>query len=167
MNENETIQEKRKTPKKRNRFKKGNKSGVLFSNRNQPGNRGRKPTRLNNFLKSIQMEKDFELISKEDAYKLLAMIIFCNRAELEKMTKSAHIPIFMAGIIKAIIVDTANGTIDTVEKVFDRLYGKGNQPIELTGAGGTPLIPTEPMSRKEYERLLSELKCESKKIVNN
>lgn len=165
MNEKTSIQKQKSKPK--HQFQKGNKAGILFSKTNQPGNRGRKPTRLNRFLKSVQLQNDFELVSKEDIFKLLALVIFCNRAQLEKMTKNPEIPIFLAGIIKAIIVDTSTGTIETIEKILDRIYGKSFQSLEITGSAGTPLIPTEPMSRRDYERLLSELKCENQKVINN
>ena len=152
---------------------KGNKRGKQFSAANQPAIRGRKPTRMNVFIKAFNMEDPERAISKEDAYKLLKHILFCNRSQLEAMIRNTDLPIFLLCLIKGISTDIANGQTATVERLFDRLFGRSMQPIELTGAKGLPLIPNGPMSRKAYGALLIELQTTGQikqtaiKAINN
>jgi hypothetical protein len=136
---------------------KGNTRGVKFSATNQPKNPGRKPSRMTEFIKAFDMESPARAISQEDAMKLMTHILFCNRSQLETMIKNSDLPIFLLCLIKGILSDTTNGRTETVERLFDRLFGRSMQPIELTGAKGRPLIPNTPMSRKAYEAMLEEL----------
>lgn len=155
--EEKTIESPATVQQSRAEKMKGNKRGKRFTKENQPAKRGRKPTRMNEFIKSFNMEDSSRAISQEDAKKLMTHILFCNRAQLDSMIKNQDLPIFMLCLIKALLVDTANGNTATVEKLFDRLFGRSMQPVELTGPNKTPLIPTGPMSRKDYESMLLEL----------
>jgi len=135
----------------------GNSRGKKFTKENQPTIRGRKLSRINEFKRSFDMDNPEREISHEDATKLMTHILFCNRSQLEAMCKNADLPIFLLCLIKGILTDTANGQTNTVERLFDRLFGRSMQPIELTGANRTPLFPSGPMSRKAYEAMLVEL----------
>ncbi len=136
---------------------KGNKLGRKFSATNQPKNPGRKPTRMNEFIKAFNMSDPAQAISHEDAIKLMTFILMCNRSQLETMIKHVDLPVFLLCLIKGILSDTQNGMTNTVERLFDRIFGRSMQPVELTGANRTPLIPDKPMSRKSYEAMLEEL----------
>ena len=110
------------------------------------------------FTKAFKLDDESKEISKEDALKLMTKVLMSSKADLEAMARNADLPIAIACQIKAIVTDMQNGRTDTVDRLFDRLYGKSIQPMELTGAEGTPLIPKEPMSRKEYAAMLNKLK---------
>lgn len=101
-------------------------------------------------------------MTKEDAQKLQRYLYFCSKAELEKMSRNSDLPIAIVAQIKAIITELALGKTDQIDRIYERLFGKATQPMELTGANGTPLIPKEPMSRKDFENLITELTCEKK-----
>ena len=138
---------------------KGNKTGRQFTSARQPKNPGRKRTRINEFVKAFNLEDESRQISREDANKLLMHLLSCNKTEFEAMSRNADLPISILSQIIAIAEDLKNKKTDTVDKISDRLYGKSVQPMELTGAGGKPLVPSGPMSRKAYEELLTKLKC--------
>lgn len=114
---------------------------------------------MTEFIKAFSIEDPKRTISREDAFKLMGHLLSCNKAELETMARNPDLPISIVCQIKAIVTDMSLGKTDTVDKIFDRLYGKSTQPMELTGAQGTPLIPDKPMTRKEYESLLNKMKC--------
>lgn len=139
------------------KMQKGNKRGKKFSRDCQPAIRGRKLTRMNELKKAFNLEDPARAISHEDATKLMTHILMCNRSQLEAMIKNTDLPIFLLCLIKGILTDTANGQTNTVERLFDRLFGRSMQPVEITGANRTPLIPSKPMSRKSYEAMLNEL----------
>jgi len=141
------------------KFEKGNKKGNRFSKTNKPKHPGRKPTRMNEFIKAFEMDDESRAISKEDAYRLMTHLLSCSKSQLEAMARNPDLPIAILTQIKAIITDLADGNTSTVDRLFDRLYGKSMQPMEITGAKGIPLIPDKPMSRKAYEQLLIKLQC--------
>jgi hypothetical protein len=151
------------TPKEESQTKaekmKGNKRGVKFTAGNQPENRGRKPSRMKGLIQAFQMDDETRAISKEDSYRLLTHLLSCSKSQLEAMARNPDLPIAILTQIKAIITDLAGGSTSTVDRLFDRLYGRSMQPMEITGTKGIPLIPDKPMSRKSYELLLNRLQC--------
>lgn len=141
------------------KFEKGNKVGKLFSKTRQPKKNGRKPSRMNEFIKAFDLDNGEKQISKDDAIRLLTHCLMCNRAELERMTKNTDLPIAVLCQIKAIVTDMNNGTTSTVDKLFDRIFGKAVQKTEITGADGSPIeIESKTMTRKDFEKQLLKLK---------
>ncbi len=138
-------------------FPKGHNYGNRFSHNNQPQNSGRKPSRLKILQAIFNSLDENERLSKEDILKLLEYIIICNKAQLETIARNPDLPMIIVNQIKAIVTDLASGKTDTVDKIFDRLYGKATISLEVTGAAGVPLIPDKPMSRKEYETMYEQL----------
>ena len=137
---------------------RGNKNGRLFSKTRQPGKRpGRKPSLINEFVKEFNMEDESRQISREDANKLLWHMMCCNKTDFEAMSRNTDLPISILSQIFAIAEDLKNKRTNTVDKIWDRLYGKSPLKVELSGPQGIPLIPKGPMSRKDYEKLLDEL----------
>jgi len=137
---------------------KGNKNGRLFSKTRQPGKRpGRKSSMMNEFIKDFNLEDESRQISHEDANKLLWHILGCNKANFEAMFRNTDLPISILTQMIAIADDMKNKKCDTVNKIWDRIFGKSLQTMELTGAKSLPLIPAGPMSRMGYKELLVEL----------
>jgi len=143
-------------------LKKGNKLGNRFSKTNQPSKNGRKPSRMNLLFSAFKVEDETRSVGKEDIFKLMAYILGCTKGEIETMLRNPELPFSVACQIRAIITDVQNGKTDTIDRIFDRVYGKATTPMELTGAKGVQLIPDEAMSRRDFEKLLSDLKCGAK-----
>ena len=137
---------------------KGNKNGRLFSKARQPGKRpGRKKSLINEFIKDFNLVDGSRQISREDANKLLWHILCCNKADFEAMSRNSDLPISLLSQIRAIAEDLKNGKTNTVDKIWDAIWGKSFQTMELTGAKSLPLIPAGPMSRKGYLKLLEDI----------
>jgi hypothetical protein len=141
------------------RFEKGNKIGPRFSKTNQPKNPGRKPSRINQLIRTLKVEDEEEKLSKEDAAKLLGYILGCTKTQIEAMLRNPDVPFAITCQIRGMITDAQNGSTKTINEIMDRIWGKSLQPIEMTGPAGIPLIPDTPMSRKEYEELLNKMTC--------
>lgn len=120
----------------------GNKAGQKFSKTNQPARNGRKKTRMNQFIQEWGMDDPKRQISKEDVVKIMSYLITCNKSQLETMIKNPDLPMFAICQIKALISDCQIGKTETVDRIFDRLFGRSMQPVELTGADGKELYPT-------------------------
>lgn len=140
----------------------GNTHGLRFSATNQPHTKGgRKPSRISALIKAFDMDDESRNISKEDAYRLMTHLLSCSKTQLEAMARNPDLPIAILTQIKAIITDLTHGSTSTIDRLFDRLYGRSMQPMEISGTKGIPLIPDKPMSRKAYEKLLLKLQGEN------
>ena len=140
-------------------FQKGHKIGNRFSTFKQPSNSGRKCSHFKQVQKAFDSLDDNERLSKEDLLRLLKYIIMCNRYQLEEVARHPDIPIIMANQIKAIVTDLAKGKTETVDRIWDLVFGKTIEPIEIISTNGLELIPKRPMSRKDYEIMYKKLKC--------
>jgi len=138
---------------------KGNKHGRQFSASCQPKNKRGSSSRFSQMIKAFQMDDESRTITKDDSYRLMTHLLMASKSQLEAMARNPDLPIAILTQIKAIITDLADGNTSTVDRLFDRLYGRSMQPMEIAGAKGIPLIPDKPMSRKAYEQLLNKLQC--------
>jgi hypothetical protein len=140
-------------------LQKGHKTGNRLSATNQPKRNGRKPSHVKQLVKALHIDDATQDISTEDIYKLMGYLLVATKSKIEIMLRHPDLPFLIVNQIRAMVMDFQNGKTDTVDKILDRLYGKAQQKTELTGAGGSQLIPDRPMSRKDYEKLLNDLKC--------
>ena len=62
------------------------------------------------------------------------------------------VPVVIKTVIKRLIEDEKLGNIETIEKLWDRIFGKG--PMQLSLPEGqqlqTGIIPNAPVSREAY-----------------
>jgi hypothetical protein len=110
-------------------FQPGNVVGVRFSATRQPKKTGRKPTLYKQLFKTTSKRVEVEM-SKEDYYKILSYLIERTPGELKVIAKSEQTPLWISNIISAIFKDVKAGRINTLNIIFDRLFGKPTQIIE-------------------------------------
>lgn len=110
--------------------------GRRFSNINQPKNPGRKPSLYNHIKKLLGTEAKAEL-SKEDYFKLIQFLLEQPLDNLKKLADSKNTPIWIVGVVRAVVKDANAGRTTTLDSLFDRLFGKASQP--LTGKDGHPI----------------------------
>lgn len=111
-------------PKPENVIGKGNR----FSSTNQPKNRGRKPSLYTHIRKLLAMNVDIEL-SKEDYYKIIAFLMERPFEDLKKIARNEKIPVWIITLVKAMANDINAGRMTTLDSLFDRLFGKAQQPV--------------------------------------
>lgn len=112
------------------------KYGNKFSSTNQPQNRGRKPSLYNHIKKLLGTEAKAEL-SKEDYFKLIQFLLEQPLDNLKKLADSKNTPIWIVGVVRAVVKDANAGRTNTLDSLFDRLFGKASQP--LTGKDEGPI----------------------------
>ena len=91
-------------------------------------------------------------LSKSDTANLLACLLTCNEAQLHALRDNKKVPIVIKTIIKRLLEDLRLGNTDMVEKLWDRVFGKGPMQLDLPTdqklqAG---IIPNTPVSREAY-----------------
>lgn len=110
--------------------------GNRFSSTNQPANRGRKPSLYNHIKKLLGTEAKAEL-SKEDYFKLIQFLLEQPLDNIKKLADSKNTPIWIVGVVRAVVKDANIGRTNTLDSLFDRLFGKASQP--LTGKNEGPI----------------------------
>lgn len=91
-------------------------------------------------------------LTKQDTSNLLACLLTCNETQLAALYENKKTPIVIKTVIKRLQEDARLGSISTIEKLWDRVFGKGPMQLNLPGEVQTEngLIPNTPISREAY-----------------
>ena len=91
-------------------------------------------------------------LTKQDTSNLLACLLTCNETQLAALYKNPKTPIVIKTVIKRLQEDARLGSIATVEKLWDRVFGKGPMQLSLPEEVQTEkgIIPNTPISREAY-----------------
>lgn len=102
-------------------------------------------------LNSLNINLDLQL-TKTDTANLLACLLTANETQLKALYQNRKIPIAIKTVIKRIIDDSKLGNIETVEKLWDRVFGKAGMMLDLPKQvqTATGIIPNTPVSREAY-----------------
>ncbi len=104
-----------------------------FSSTNQPANRGRKPSKLKQWIKE-------QNVSNEDFVAIFKTIIATKTLEeLEEMVAGDNkkkLPVIVALCISAFLHDMKTGTLTAANSVLDRIMGKPTQQVDLSTKRG-------------------------------
>lgn len=106
---------------------------------------------ITKLLTSLNINLSVQL-TKQDTANLLACLLTCNEAQLAALYNNKKIPIVIKTVIKRLQEDAKLGNIETVEKLWDRVFGKGQMQLNLPEAQQlqTGIIPNVPVSREAY-----------------
>lgn len=102
-------------------------------------------------LASLNINLNIQL-SKSDTANLLACLLTCNDAQLTALYKNKKIPVAIKTVIKRLKEDAELGNIETVEKLWDRIFGKNAMSLNLPEQSQleTGILPNTPVSREAY-----------------
>lgn len=106
---------------------------------------------ITKLLTSLNINLSVQL-TKQDTANLLACLLTCNEAQLAALYSNKKIPIVIKTVIKRLQEDAKLGNIETVEKLWDRVFGKGQMQLNLPEQQQlqTGIIPNVPVSREAY-----------------
>lgn len=106
---------------------------------------------ITKLLTSLNINLSVQL-TKQDTANLLACLLTCNHSQLQALMTNKKVPVVIKTVIKRLIEDEKLGNIETIEKLWDRIFGKG--PMQLSLPEGQQLqagiIPNVPVSREAY-----------------
>lgn len=132
----------------RHDLSKGSSSSVIRSALQLQGTSRPEITKL---LTSLNINLSIQL-TKQDTANLLACLLTCNNSQLQALMTNKKVPVVIKTVIKRLIEDEKLGNIETIEKLWDRIFGKG--PMQLNLPEGqqlqTGIIPNQPVSREAY-----------------
>lgn len=106
---------------------------------------------ITKLLTSLNINLSVQL-TKQDTANLLACLLTCNHSQLQALMTNKKVPVVIKTVIKRLVEDEKLGNIETIEKLWDRIFGKG--PMQLSLPEGqqlqTGIIPNQPVSREAY-----------------
>lgn len=102
-------------------------------------------------LTSLNINLNVQL-SKQDTANLLACLLTCNESQLQALVANKKVPVVIKTVIKRLLEDMKLGNIETVEKLWDRVFGKNAMSLNLPEQAQleTGIIPNMPVSREAY-----------------
>lgn len=102
-------------------------------------------------LNSLNINLSVQL-TKQDTANLLACLLTCNESQLQALLKNPKVPVVIKTVIKRMMEDMKLGNIDTVERLWDRIFGKGAMQLNLPEQTQTQtgILPNTPLSREAY-----------------
>lgn len=106
-------------------------------------------------LNSLNINLDMHL-TQTDTYNLLSCLLTCNESQLCALYNNNKVPLAIKTVIKRLQEDAKFGNIETIEKLWDRIFGKvGKTTLELPTpngqiAGVPGIIPNTVVSREAY-----------------
>lgn len=91
-------------------------------------------------------------LTKNDTANLLACLLTANETQLRALYSNRKVPIAVKTVIKRLLDDVKIGNIETVEKLWDRIFGKAGMMLNLPEQTQqqTGIIPNTPVSREAY-----------------
>lgn len=110
------------------------KGGLKFGEGQDTSLGGRKKSYLNEVWKIVLGTDSTEeertiILAKDDKYKLIESIFEMPVSKLQEVANNEKTPAFILNIITAIIGDIEERKTFTIDKYFDRFFGKASQPI--------------------------------------
>lgn len=108
-------------------------------------------------LNSLNINLSLHL-TKNDTYNLLSCLLTANESQLLALYNNNKTPLAIKTVIKRIMDDAKLGNIETVEKLWDRIFGKTDkmmlnmpqtQEMQIQGLPGG-IIPNTVVSREAY-----------------
>ena len=90
-------------------------------------------------------------LTKNDTANLLACLLTANQNQLQAIYDNEKTPLAIRIVVKRLMNDSKIGEIQTVERLWDRIFGKAGMLLDLpqeSKAAG--IIPNTPVSREAY-----------------
>ena len=88
-------------------------------------------------------------LTRSDTMNLLATLLTCNEAQLKALEKNQKVPVAIKIVINRLLKDSAVGNIETIERLWDRVFGKAPAIVD-TPEGYNSILPNKPVTREAY-----------------
>lgn len=107
---------------------------------------------MTKLLSSLNINLSVRL-SKTDTANLLACLLTCNESQLNALMSNKKLPVAIKAVIKRIQEDAKLGNIETIERLWTRLFGKepmAQVDLPQNAQVQQGIIPNTPVSREAY-----------------
>lgn len=109
---------------------------------------------MQQLLLALNLSSSMQMTNKETS-DMLKTLLTCNETQLNALFHNAKLPVALKIVIKRILQDIQNGNTETVERLWDRIFGKTgmSDPAQVGGNVSDSInniIPGAPISREAY-----------------
>lgn len=98
----------------------------------QSGNPKGRPKKVETLIKEHFLHEHNLRLSKSQITDILKNLLSRPRSELVELAKNDELPFWIAMIAKKAQRDYEKGSIDLIDKLFDRVYGKPKEEVQQT-----------------------------------
>lgn len=93
-------------------------------------------------------------LTRSDTYNLLSCLLTCNERQLDAIYSNPLTPLAIKTVVKRLKEDARYGNIETLERLWDRVFGKGVASADLqlpeASVSAPGLVPKTLVSREAY-----------------
>jgi hypothetical protein len=105
------------------------KTDVMFTGQYAHLN-GTTSPQIARLFKRLNIDETVRL-TKSEMFDLVATLMMCNEKQLKAILNNRRVPAAVRIIVKALETDMKVGSLDTVEKLWDRIFGKPSQTANI------------------------------------
>jgi hypothetical protein len=88
-----------------------------------------RPKKISTIIQDVFLEEHNVKLSKAQTEEIIKSILSRNKSELIDLAKNDELPFWISLIAKKAQMDFERGSIELIEKLFDRVYGKPRETI--------------------------------------
>jgi hypothetical protein len=89
-----------------------------------------RPKKISTIIHDVFLEEHNVKLSKAQTEEIIKSILSRNKTELIELAKNDQLPFWISLIAKKAQMDFERGSIELIEKLFDRVYGKPRETID-------------------------------------
>ena len=107
----------------------------------ESGNPNGRPKKLETLIQEHFLGEHNFRLSKSQTNELIESFLSKPMGELVELSNNKELPFWIALLVKKATADYKKGSMEILEKLWDRVHGKPKQTNEVTGQDGKDLIP--------------------------
>lgn len=137
------------------------KDGVKFGSGQDPTKGGR-PKKMETVIQEYFLGEHNLRLSKGQTAQMIEAFLSKSKKEIFQLAKNEELPFWFEMLVNKAVKDHKKGSIELVEKLWDRIYGKPNQNEEKEPEKTAPPID---MAKREsvLENILKRAKEDKEK----
>jgi len=101
-----------------------------------------RPKKISTIIYDVFLQEHNIKLSKSQVDEIIKSILARNKSELIELAKNDDLPFWISLVAKKAQMDFERGSIELIEKLFDRVYGKPNQTLDNNIKTDEPIIIT-------------------------
>jgi hypothetical protein len=89
-----------------------------------------RPKKISSIIQDVFLEEHNIKLTKSQTDEIIKSILTRNKKELIELAKNEELPFWISLIAKKAQMDFEKGSIEVIEKLFDRVYGKPKETVD-------------------------------------